>query len=103
MSILLSNECSVNGYGYICSEYEEDNHLPVELRRILVSFWLKDCKHDALKRVFTSQESLYNQMLTFVKSPLADFSDRHRAKAFMGREYIQYYEKRKLSKKRIVH
>jgi len=46
-----------------------------------------------MKRVFPSQESLYQQMLVFVKSPLADYSDMHRSKAFMGREFIQYYEK----------
>jgi len=46
---------------------------------------------------------LYTQMQIFIKSPLADYSDRHRAKAFMGREFIQYYENKNVSKKRIVH
>ncbi len=103
MSILLTNECSVNGWGYICSEYEEDNHLPVETRRILVTFWLKDQQPEALKRIFSSSEVLYNQMLIFVKSPLVDYSDRHRSKAFMGREFIQYYEGNTGNKRRIVH
>ena len=103
MSILLSNECSVNGWGYICSEHEDDKHLLVENRRILVTFWLKDNSHDALKRMFPSQDVLYTQMQIFIKSPLADYSDRHRAKAFMGREFIQYYENKNVSKKRIVH
>ena len=103
MSILLSNECDVNGYAYSCSEHREDNHLPVESRRILVHAWFKDGRVETLKLLYNSQESLYNQMLVFVKSPLVDFSDRLRVKAFMGREYINYYEKHKVSKKRIVH
>ena len=95
MSILLSNDCPVNGWGYICSEHVEDS--------ILVTFWVKDGQHEALKRVFPTSENLYKQMQIFVKSPLADYSDRHRAKAFMGREFIQYYEQNKVTKRRIVH
>lgn len=104
MSLLLTNECSITGqtspvalspdefgYGYICSEYEVDYHLPAEKRRILVSLWCKDENQVMKKTVFDSQESLFYQMQVFVKSPLADYSDIHRAKAFMGREFIQYY------------
>jgi hypothetical protein len=103
MSVLLTNECQVNGWGYICSEHEDDSHLPMEARRILVTFWLKDARQDALKRIFPSRETLYKQMLIFVKSPLANYSDRHRSKAFMGREFIEYYEQKNVSKRRIVH
>ena len=100
--ILLANKCSITGQTskvaespdkfwcvYICSEYELDRHLPAENRRILVSLWVKDNK--VKRTVFDSQESLFHQMQVFVKSPLADYSDIHRAKAFMGREFIQYY------------
>lgn len=103
MSILLTNECSVNGWGYICREHDADSHLSVENRRILVSFWVKDGSNDAIRTVFPSRETLYNQMQIFVKSPLAEYSDRHRAKAYMGREFIQYYETPIMIKRRIVH
>jgi hypothetical protein len=116
MSLLLTNECITTRCGYKCSEYDTDSNLPSEDRRILVTLWVKYgngaeslCTTNSegnlrspeefgeliqeMKRVFPSQESLYQQMLVFVKSPLADYSDMHRSKAFMGREFIQYYEK----------
>jgi hypothetical protein len=93
MSLLLTNECIITGCGYKCCEYETDSDLPSEDRRILVTLWVNNELIPEMKRVFPSQESLYQQMLVFVKSPLADYSDMHRSKAFMGREFIQYYEK----------
>ena len=102
MSVLVTNKCPITGCGYICSEYEIDNHLPIEDRRILVALWLKHDNQVTTKTVFPSQESLYRQMQVFVKSPLADYSDMHRSKAFMGREFIQYYEQKMQTKRRIV-
>jgi len=92
MSLLLTNECTITGCGYIISECEIDSHIPTEDRRLLVTLWVKDKQIPALKRVFNSQESLYRLMQIFVKSPLADYLEIHRSKAFMGREFIQYYE-----------
>uniref|UniRef100_A0A6C0IAV8 Uncharacterized protein n=1 Tax=viral metagenome TaxID=1070528 RepID=A0A6C0IAV8_9ZZZZ len=93
MSLLLTNECITTRCGYKCCEYETDSDLPSEDRRILVTLWVNNELIQEMKRVFPSQKSLYQQMLVFVKSPLADYSDMHRSKAFMGREFIQYYEK----------
>ena len=93
MSLLLTNECAIAGCGYMCSEYDVDNQIPIEDRRILVTLWINDINQETKKTVFPSQESLYQQMQVFVKSPLADYSDMHRSRAFMGREFIQYYEK----------
>jgi len=103
MSLLLTNECTITGCGYKCSEYEVDNNIPAEKRRILVSLWVKDENQEVKKTVYDSQDSLFYQMQVFVKSPLADYSDMHRSKAFMGREFIRYYnENRNKPKKRIV-
>jgi hypothetical protein len=88
MSIFVANENDI--MGYVCYEHEEDNHLPSDHRRTVAQFWVKDqpCK----KVCFTTKKSFYEHMKVFVGSDLAEYTDLHKAKSFMGHDFIQYYE-----------
>lgn len=89
MSILIAN--GNERMGYICHENEDDHHLPENMRSIIANFWVKD---SPIKRImYNSKLSLYNDMKTFVGSYLAIHTELHKAKAFMGEEFIQYYER----------
>jgi len=93
MSTLITNECATNGWGYIITEHTTDGDDPVRDRKILVTFWVKDPNQPIKKWVYKSRKSLYEDMKVFVGSQLVNYTEFHRSKAFMGNEYIQYYER----------
>ena len=77
--------------GFICYEHDDDHHLSVEERRVVAQFWVKD---ESIKKVwFSTKKSFYEHMKVFVASGLVEHSELHKAKAWMGAEYIEYYEK----------
>lgn len=90
MSIILSNETDNEDMGYIVYDSEADQHLPVVSRRVIVEFWTTDSA--TRKVIYPSKQYLYADMKMFVGSPLEDFTKLHKAKAFMGKDFIQYYE-----------
>lgn len=80
MSIIITDD---NGdMGYIVFEEAMD--------RVFVEFWTKDSP--TRKVMYPSKQYLYDDMKMFVGSPLEDFTKLHKAKAFMGKDFIRYYE-----------
>lgn len=100
MNIYIANENDT--MGYVCYEHEEDSHLPSDHRRVVAHFWAKDAPegfptrdsnvHRCKKVWFTTKRNFYENMKVFVGSDLAEYTDLHKAKAFMGHDFIQYYE-----------
>jgi hypothetical protein len=85
MKILIAND---NGtMGYMCYESEDQKQFSSHLRRINVLFWAGTKKSHVF---YLNQGALINDLNLFIGSSLADYSEIHKAKEFMGLGFLKY-------------
>lgn len=78
--------------GYIVYEHETDAHSPIDSRKVFAHFWTMERASHTI--MYNSNKALYEDMKQFIVSPLVDHTALHKAKAIMGKKFIQYFEER---------
>lgn len=76
-------------YGYMVF-LVNDHHLPEELRRVAIQFWITGGV--ARNVTYQTKSILYKEMKQYVGTDLADYTELHKIKAKMGLDFINYYE-----------
>lgn len=87
MKIIIANENGTMGYTCYENEDEDQQQMAANLRRINVLFWAGTKK---IHVFYLNQEALINELNAFIDSPLAEYSDIHKAKLFMGLGFLEY-------------
>lgn len=85
MKILISDENE--SMGYICYEYECEQSIPPATRRLFVVFWAGE---NTKRVVYSCQRRFAEEMQLFVGSNLAEYSELHKAKEFVGAAFLNW-------------
>jgi hypothetical protein len=88
MNIIIADDNEI--MGYIVFELNSDNILPADSRNVYVNYWKEGFTTRGI--MFTSKLHMYDHMKLFLGSDLVNYTELHRAQAFMAEAFVHHYD-----------